>query len=204
MPTAPHLPIDPETHRVLWTRDATARLVEAGILEGVGVELLEGNVFRKGKNRAHVIALVRLLALLRHAFPEDRLQPEGPIDVAEEDNPTSAPEPDVAVLTRPVADFPTRNPSPSEIVLVVEIADSTRARDLGEKARLYARARIAEYWVLDLVRRQLHVHRHPEGGAWRERTVLSEGESVTPASASRVTLPVAEMLPGSGADGSPV
>ena len=74
-------------------------------------------------------------------------------------------------------------------------ADSTRARNLGPKARLYATAGIAEYWVLDLSRRRLHVHRSPEGEGWREVRQLSPEEIVAPWDAPDAGVLVSELLP---------
>jgi Uma2 family endonuclease len=173
------LPLEEETHRVLWTREGVSLLVASGLLDGPKYELIEGEIVRKVKNRPHIIAVKRVLALLALVFDNENLQFESPIDVSEEDNRTSSPEPDIAVLNAPVESFLVENPGPRDIILLIEIADSTRSRDLGQKSRLYARAGILEYWVLDLTRRNLHLHRLPDGDEWRERRTLTENETVT-------------------------
>jgi Uma2 family endonuclease len=173
------LPLEKDTNRVLWTREGVALLVASGLLDGPQYELLEGEIVRKVKNRPHIIALKRLLATLYRVLDEANIQFESPIDVLDEDNKTSSPEPDVAVLNSSVEGFFNTNPGPENIALLVEIADSTRGRDLGQKAKLYARAGIPHYWVLDLNRRSLHLHSLPDGEEWRERRTLTENETVT-------------------------
>jgi hypothetical protein len=173
------LPLEKDTNRVLWTREGVALLVESGLLDGPQYELLEGEIVRKVKNRPHIIALSFVLETLTPVFGTRRLQLEGPIDVLVEDNKTSSPEPDLAVLNASIETFRTQNPGPKDISLIIEIADSTRGRDLGQKAKLYARAGILHYWVLDLNRRSLHLHSLPDGEEWRERRTLTENETVT-------------------------
>ena len=86
----------------------------------------------------------------------------------------SRPEPDITV-SGPGARGPDHT---SNVALVIEVADSSARRDLGLKARLYARAGIREYWVLDVSRRRLVVHRGPqEDGTWTSRAE-SHGERV--------------------------
>jgi hypothetical protein len=83
------------------------------------------------------------------------------------------PQPDVTLL-RPQADFySSRKATPSDVLLLVEVSDSTLRRDLGRKARSYAAAGINEYWVIDLRNRVLYVHRGPEGAGYASRSLLS-------------------------------
>lgn len=158
-------------------------------------ELLGGELIHKVKNRPHFAALRRVLAYLRTAFGDEFLQHEMPIQLTETptDEEDTLPEPDAAVLSIP-SDSLDMPPLPSQVRLVVEIADSTRTRDLGDKATLYAQAGIAEYWVLDIPRRRLHVHRSPEEESWREVRQLSAGDTVSPQGTTQ-EIAVAELLP---------
>lgn len=133
-----------------------------------------------GKKRPHVNALVVLQEWLILVFGAQYVNPEAPIDVAPEDNPTNEPEPDLIVLTRPTREFRDSNPRPEDLRLVVEISYSTLGFDLTSKAELYARALIVEYWVLDIQARSLVVHRDPQRGLYRSVTVYSARESVAP------------------------
>lgn len=102
-----------------------------------------------------------------------------PIDVAPEDNPTNEPEPDLIVLSKPSREFKD-NPQPSDLRLVVEISDSNLSFDLTTKAGLYARAKIVEYWVVDIPGRRIIVHRDPQEGQYRSVIAYAEQESVKP------------------------
>ena len=87
------------------------------------------------------------------------------IDVAPQDNPTNEPVPDLIVLGQDESQF-TSNPRAQDLLLVVEIADTSLNFDLTVKAALYARAGVSEYWVLDVSGRRLLVHRNPRSGTY--------------------------------------
>jgi len=77
------------------------------------------------------------------------------------------------------ADYDVRHPRGDETLLVVEIAETTVAFDLSRKAILYARAGVPEYWVLDLVRRVLVVHRQSDGSQFKLIQIHTEDEMVS-------------------------
>ena len=110
----------------------------------------------------------------------------------------SAPDPDIAVVPGPRR---VDVNCPTEASLVVEVSDSTLWLDRTRKARLYAKAGIREYWVLDLVHRQLEVYRDPvDDPASRSRrryavvSVLSPAQKITPLAATQ-SVTVARLLP---------
>ncbi len=145
------------------------------------LELVDGELISKmGKKRPHVNALVAVQAWLVRTFGEQFVNPEAPIDVAPEDDPTNEPEPDLVVLAKPSREFRDANPTPSDLRLVVEISDSTLGFDLTTKAELYARAGIVEYWVVDVAARRLIVHRDPREGLYRLVTAYSDQETASP------------------------
>jgi|ERR1051326_1455952 Uma2 family endonuclease len=189
----PPAPLVPPRKR--WTRAECAALEAAGIWDQQKLELVEGELISKmGKNRPHVIALTLLQGWLVQVFGLHLVNPEAPIDVAPEDNPTNEPEPDIIVLKRDQAQFRS-NPRPEDLQLVVEIAESSLTFDLRTKAALYARAGIPEYWVLDCARRRLLVHREPENGAYSSIVVYNEQESVSPLAAPHAQFRVADAFP---------
>ncbi len=182
--------------RKRWTREECRTLDSTGLWDRERLELIEGDLLtRMSKNRPHVIAYVLMLEWLTQVFGALYLNPESPIDVAPEDNPTSEPEPDFAVLTKTATEYTTGNPAPSDIRLLIEISDSTLAFDLGPKARLYARAAIAEYWVVDLENRSLHVHRDPTNGIYSTVTTCDETQTLTPLTAPAALLNISAILP---------
>lgn len=155
-------------------------MARAGILtEDDPVELLEGWLVQKmTKHRPHVIAT----GLVRREL--ERLLPSGwyvaiqdPITTAE-----SEPEPDVAVVRGEERDYPDRHPGPQDVPLVVEIADSSLEQDRGAKKRLYARAGIAVYWIVNLVERQIEIYTEPTGPAanpdYRQRRDYGLADSI--------------------------
>jgi Uma2 family endonuclease len=182
--------------RKRWTRAECERIEATGLWDRDRVELIGGELIVKmSKNRPHMIVLVSVLEWLAGVFGMKHLNPEGPIDVAPEDNPTSEPEPDIAVLAKTASEYRGGNPSASEVRLVVEISDTTLAFDLGPKARLYARAGIPEYWVFDIAGRRLIVHRDPRAGGYLTVTAYAEGESVAPLASPGESFAVAAAFP---------
>ncbi len=177
-----------------WTRDECAVLEKAGLFELQRYELLEGElVLKTEKNHPHMRAVLLLAAWLRQVYGQNFVVQEPAIDVRPEDNPSSEPEPDAIVLNRSFLELTSRA-RPEELLLVAEVFSTTLAFDLTAKARLYARAGIAEYWVLDLEGRRLIVHLNPVEGAYRSVTAYDEDELVSTLSAPANEVRVGELL----------
>jgi Uma2 family endonuclease len=192
-PPEPPAPLSPPRKR--WTRAECAALESLGIWDQEKVELVDGELISKmGKNRPHVNFLFPLLFWLADVFGRERINSEMPIDVAPEDMPTNEPQPDLIVLNRPSASFRTA-PQPADLLLVVEVSDTSLQFDLTVKAPLYARAGIAEYWVVDIAGRRLIVHRDPHHGSYRSVVAYSESETVAPLAAPANELRVGEVFP---------
>ena len=154
------------------------------------LELIEGELISKmGKKRPHANATAVLHAWFLRVFEEEYVNQEAPIDVAPEDNPTNEPEPDLIVFSKPYREF-TANPQRGDLRLVVEISDPTLNFDRTTKARLYARARIVEYWVVDIPGRRIIVHRDPQKGQYQSVIAYSEQENVKPLASPDHEFPV--------------
>jgi Uma2 family endonuclease len=109
----------------------------------------------------------------------------------------SEPVPDLALLRRhPDRDYPYRlaHPTPADILLLVEVADSSIEYDLGRKACLYARHGIPELWVLDQRGDRLIVHRDPTPRGYATVRALSRNESIAPLAFPEIPLTVADLL----------
>jgi Uma2 family endonuclease len=102
----------------------------------------------------------------------------------------SEPEPDIAVV--PVAEYLDEHPKVA--FLVVEVADSSLARDRSAKADLYATAGVPEYGVADLVHRVIEVRTEPSDGKYARLTTLRRGDTLTLARFPDVQIPVADIL----------
>jgi len=187
----------PRTRR--WTRAEYDRLIDKGVFQpDERLELLGfGFVVREPQGDPHTLAIELANEALRTAFgPEWRVRVQLPIALDDE----SEPEPDVSVAPGPLRED--SEAKPSRLVLVVEIAQSSLTLDREYKASLYARARVPEYWILNLGDRVLEVYREPHpdasaphGWAYRSRQDLAAGEHVTPLAAPTARIAVAELLP---------
>ncbi|MFN0169500.1 MAG: Uma2 family endonuclease [Bryobacteraceae bacterium] len=181
--------------RKLWTREELHRLESIGLIDLHNCELIDGVLIRKvGKNRGHTNSLMLLVIWLRSVFEPTQVQHEASIDMLPEDDPTNEPEPDAVVTTRPLTVFRETNPGPQDIALLVEVAETTLRFDLGAKARLYARSRIPEYWVLDVSDRRLIVHRNPEQGRYTTVVAYGAEESVAPLAAPQHSVLVSSLF----------
>ena len=196
MPTA--LTLEPsfvEAPRKRWTRKEFEELAN-GPFGDEKFELVDGDVISTmGKNRPHVIALVLLQRWLVQTFGFDFVNPESPVDVGARDNRLNRPEADLIVLKRPSHEILHENPQPNELHLVVEIANTTLNFDLSTKARLYARAGIVEYWILDVPGRRMIVHREPQHGRYRSVIAYGETERIATLAASAAELRIGDVLP---------
>jgi Uma2 family endonuclease len=183
-----------------WTRLEYDRLIDLGVFRcGERLELLDGLLaVREPQGSRHAAAVRGVVDALRAAFGS-AWQVDSQMPFALDDD--SEPEPDVAVVPRDRHRY--RRGHPSRAVLIVEVADSSYGIDRAFKASLYARGGVAEYWVVDLMRRRLEVYRGPEviteSGRRRWRYVkvtrLGARATVTPLSAPGVTVRVADLLP---------
>ena len=172
---------------VMWTREDCRKLEGMGLLPGRW-ELVQGEIISKmGTNLPHSMMAQRIAAWLMSVFPTDCILPTCSIDVAPEDNPTSEPEPDITILNRPAGQLG-RNPGPGDIVLIVEVSDTTLDHDLGPKARLYSRAGIQEYWVIDIKGRRIHQHRQPKTEGYASLRVVETGDALSPLARQDATL----------------
>lgn len=181
--------------RKRWTRDECAPLEASGIFERERLELVAGELISKmGKNRPHVNAFMLMQYWLMDTFGRHFVNAEAPIDVAPADNPINEPVPDLIVLNKEGDAIVSGNPQPQDVRLVVEISDSTLNFDRTVKARLYARAGIAEYWVLDVSGRRLFCHRDPVSGSYESVIIYEEHEVVNPLAAPEVDFCAARVL----------
>ncbi|MGK7929068.1 MAG: Uma2 family endonuclease [Spirulina sp.] len=154
------------------------RMAEIGILGAdERVELIAGQIIQKmPKGPAHSALCKRLEKLLEHRLGDRVLvRLQDPIQL----NPYSEPEPDVAVV-HPDANFYDRHhPTPDEVYLIIEIADTTSDRDLGTKADLYAAAGIIDYWVFNITPQQLHIFRDPQPNGYQRQLILRGQQSAS-------------------------
>ena len=132
--------------------------------------------------------LVRLSGL-------EHVRIQSTIDLSEYSPLYDEPEPDAAVTAQPVTAYAERHPAAVDLLLVVEVADATLRFDRSKKAALYAGAGIPEYWVLDLLGRQVFAHRGPGRTGYGEVTAYSAGEMIAALARPESPICVADLLP---------
>jgi Uma2 family endonuclease len=165
--------------RKRFSREEVDRLLDAGFFDGQRYELIDGDLIDKmGQNPKHAFAIRLVLKWLLGFLEVDQVQVQLPIEAAGEDRDRSLPEPDLAVLAELKPAHRQRHPRGDELLLVVEITDTSAAFDLGRKAVLYARSGVPEYWVLDRTRGMLVVHRQLDGNQYRNIHLYSHEDAV--------------------------
>ena len=187
----------PRLHR--WNRDQYERLIDHGILdEDDPIELLDGLLLvKEPQSSPHRTAVLLTAKALEEAFGDGWfVQTQSPITLDDR----SVPEPDVCVIRGALRDYVAAHPT--RPALVVEVAWSGLALARGRKAAAYARAEIADYWIVNLVDRVLEVYREPAPpGAARRRwgyavvNTLGADAVIMPLAAPVRPVRVADLLP---------
>jgi Uma2 family endonuclease len=177
----------------LWTVDDYHRMINAGILTTENkVELLEGQILEMSPQQPpHAATTQRTFnclssLLIGKAF----LRMQLPITLP----PNSEPEPDIAVVRIDPREYLDGHPIPDDIFLLVEVADSTLNRDRKRKARTYANAKIADYWVLDVNARAVYVFRQPGNDGYVQEFLLDENATLSLVAFPEVEVRVKELF----------
>ncbi|MBC5795200.1 Uma2 family endonuclease [Sphaerospermopsis sp. LEGE 00249] len=178
----------------LWTVDEYHRMAEAGIFEpSERVELLEGKIICiVAKGTVHRSAVGRTNKLLQNRLENQAwIAIQDPVKL----NERSEPEPDVAVVKIDPLDYADHHPTPDEIYFIIEVADSSLKLDTEIKAKAYSQAGIKDYWVLDVVKRELIVFRNPTPEGYQNQEISTEHQKISPLDFPDLEIMVAEMLP---------
>jgi Uma2 family endonuclease len=141
--------------------DEYHRLIQIGLLtEDDPVELLEGWIVPKmPRHTPHDVSIDMAQDALRPRLPAGwRLRVQSAITTLD-----SEPEPDFAIVPGPPGRYLAHHPLPNEIATLIEVSESTLERDRQDKGRLYARAAIGIYWIVNLIDRQVEVYTDPTG-----------------------------------------
>lgn len=185
------VPVLPGTRRRAWTVEEYHRMREAGILgEHDRVELLDGEVVAKVPIGSRHAGCVKRLnrTFVRLAGDRYVIGVQDPVVLDR-----SEPEPDVAVLRWRDDLYATAHPRAADVVLLVEVADTSAAEDRRRKLPLYARAGIAEVWLVDLDADAVLRHREPSPDGYRAVDVVRDG-ALAPDGAPDLAVAVADVL----------
>jgi Uma2 family endonuclease len=181
-----------------WRRVEYERLVDIGVFEHEPLELIGGQlIVAEPQHSPHAAAVGMVGDTLRASLPPGWIiRVQAPVALDDE----SAPEPDVAVVRGSHADY--RRAHPVRAALIVEVAESSLAFDRAQKGSLYARAGIADYWIVNLVDRFVEVYRDPGPDltapfGWRYSSVERSRPpaTLTLLEVPQATVPVAALLP---------
>jgi len=169
-------------------------MAEAGIFHPEErVELIAGQIIRmSAKGTAHTAAFRRTAKILRNLLANQaEVYTQDPIQLDD----FSEPEPDIAVVRIHPLDYADHHPTPSEVYLIIEVADSSFKYDRETKGKAYAKSGIADYWVLDVNERKLHVFREPTPEGYQSEVILSEEASLSPLQFPTFVIALQDMLP---------
>ena len=195
---SPHLPeavdiggllLSPSSDgRARFSRDAYHRLAEIGVLKSdKRVELIDGEIYMMfpiGPPQGSYIS--RLAAFFIKHLP-DSVQCRVQLPIVVSDH--SEPEPDLALVRHREDDYQHEHPTPKDVLLIIEVSHSSLSIDLGRKLQLYASSNIPEYWVIDVERKAILVHRGHSGVQYQQIEMYQSG-SLAPVAASENQLDI--------------
>ena len=172
------------------------------------VELIEGRIFlMPPQYEPHVAGVTLAARAAERAFgPGYWARQQSPIRLGKR----SKPEPDVAVVLGSPTEF-IESGTPDNPLLIIEVSDTTLRYDRGRKAAMYAKFGVLDYWILNLVDRQLEVHRDPVPDPshrfkfrYQSVTILSVDAFAAPLAASHAPIAIADMMPRQPLTAAPV
>ena len=183
-----------ELQRHLFTVDDFQRMVKVGILdEHARVELIEGEVVEMppiGPAHGDVVDFLTESLAATAAELGYMLRVQGSVQI----NDISQLQPDFALLRRRDRAYRRQLPDPGEILLMIEVSDSTASYDRRVKAPLYARNGVPELWLVNVRAETIEVFRNPSGGAYTFTQIARRGDSVSPSAFPSLSFTVDEIL----------
>jgi Uma2 family endonuclease len=189
-------PKSPQRRR--FTREEFYQMLKLGWFEDQPAEFLDGEIIdMPPQGPPHYYCIMKAVKLLELVFAIGYwVRSQAPLSLRVNGDPN----PDVAVVRGNPQDF--LNAHPDHALLAVEVSESSLAYDRGQKASLYAKAGIADYWMINLPDRQLEVYRDPTpdsaqhyGFDFHAVTILKPGDFVTPLAAPQARIAIADLLP---------
>lgn len=179
--------------RRAFTVDEYHLMAEAGILhEDDHLELLEGDIVAMSPVGIRHMACVKRLNDLfaRRLRRKATISVQDPIRLDDE----SEPQPDIALLKYRKDFYAGQMPTATDVLLIIEVADSTIPFDRRVKRSLYARALIPEYWIINLIDNQIEIYRQPEDGRYAQKSVVNDDGTVTAVAFPDTPFPVTDLI----------
>jgi Uma2 family endonuclease len=159
-----------------FTVDELYRMEGAGLFKNQNVELIGGEIFLMPKANRHQSRVDRANDVFMHAFGKTvLLRVQGPLLIDD----YNLPEPDIQVVRRRADYYDSAHPTPKDVFLLLEIADSSMTHDRDVKLALYAISGVTEYWIEDIQRDVILVFRDRSGDTYKTRLTFCRGDSVS-------------------------
>ena len=165
------------THK--FSLETYNRMIEAGILTpNDKVELIHGEIVNMSPmGNKHIFLTAKYTNCLIKIYGEEAVvMSQCPVQIV----PDSEPETDVTLIKAPIDRYEERKPQGEDVLLIIEVSDSTLNYDRGKKLSLYAEAGIPEVWISNIQDNVLEVYRKPKQSTYGVRLTLLEGEEITP------------------------
>ncbi|HWN43848.1 MAG TPA: Uma2 family endonuclease [Thermoanaerobaculia bacterium] len=179
-----------EPLKKLFTVSEYHSMVETGILsEDSRFELIEGEIYRMAPiGSRHAGCVNHLNYLLKGA--EAILAPQNPAYMNEH----SEPQPDIALLRWRDDFYASSHPSPEDILLLIEVADTSIEFDRRKKIPLYASSGVPDFWLVDLIKSTIEIYREPTTSGFRDIRKLRKGDRISPLAFPDLELNVSDIL----------
>lgn len=168
-------------------------MAEIGVLKaGARVELLDGEIIDMSPIGPFHGGVVARLTRLFTKLSSDRwlVWPQNSVRLDE----YSEPQPDIALLKPSPGDYTGENPGPEDVLILIEVADTTLDLDRGGKLPAYGRAGIKEVWIVNLTEQTIEVYRDPHFTGYGSKTILRAGDSARPQAFPDVAVDVADLF----------
>jgi Uma2 family endonuclease len=169
------------------------RLYDIGVLkEDDRVELIDGEIIEMfAIGPRHAACVDKLAELLRDRINKIAIvRVQNPVHL----NEYSEPGPDIALLVRRDDFYSTDHPSPKDVLIAIEVADSSLAHDREFKLPAYARAGIPEVWLVDLINSRIEIHTQPAESLFQEVRLVLRGQKVVSKTVPQLDLRIDELF----------
>jgi Uma2 family endonuclease len=185
--------VEVDQARRLFTREEYRQMAEAGILKPTErVELIRGEIIQMSPpGRRHVAFVDNLTQLLILKLQGRAIvSVQNPVVLDE----SSEPQPDLAMLQRRSIPYKEVEASAADVLLLIEVADTSLRYDRRTKLRLYAEAGVPEYWIVDCAAEAVDVFRAPEADAYGEETRVTGSGTIHPAAFPDVAISLVDLF----------
>ena len=179
--------------RWVFTVDEYDRMTDAGILSKEDrVELIEGDLIRMSPiGKTHASRVDRLTeVLVQRVVKYAIVRVQNPVQL----DAYSKPQPDIVLLRRRDDFYSREVPTPDDVLLIIEVADSTIEYDKKVKVPLYARAGIPEVWLEDLLKDRIEAYSEPVNGTYQKCRIVEKGQSIPPEKLPMFVFTIDELL----------